>query len=172
MCACYVLNIIALEFLWVGESPSGTVSCFPTADADEKQSTWNSVSLGWYFHRYIPPRPSNRQFACLHLCLSMRCKCGLPPPKKVGGSWVKDETESEGHRVCGPGLRSSLQCSRRSSLNLFACVHCCPRTTRGMGLSKIHVHVWEVVFQTLPSGALPQKTFTFKDYNSLVVLFF
>jgi len=54
MCAGYVLNIIVLEFLRVGESLPGRVSCFPTADADEKQSMRNWVSLGWYFHRCIP----------------------------------------------------------------------------------------------------------------------
>lgn len=46
--------------------------------------------------------------------------------KKVECSLVKGEIESEGHLVYGPYLHSSLQCSRCSSLNLFACVQCYP----------------------------------------------
>lgn len=95
----------------------------------KNQSMGKRVSLGWFFQIH-PPRPSNGQFAwsswrvaCLHLCLNMKCKYGLPPPKKAESSWVKDEIESEGHWV--------LICTAASGApgaRVWACLRVCALT--------------------------------------------
>lgn len=164
MCACYVLNIIVLEFLWAGESLSGTVSCFPTADADEKSKHGKAgKSLGWYFQIHpldlamgnLLGLRGEWRVACLHLCLNMKCKYGLPPTKK-GGKLLGEGWNRE-RRPSGPYLHSSLQRSGRSSLSVFAGVRSHPWTARGVGLSKTHLRAWKMVLWMLPSGAPAQK---------------
>lgn len=162
----------------MAESPSSTVSCFPTADADEKQSIRDWVNPDWYFHGDILlvlaiGALSNRAcFVCLLDFVSqhdtyMWVILHQPPPtpqKKMEGSQVKDEIESEGHWVCGPYLHGRCQCSRH-------CVHCYMLNACGVGLLKKHVHVRSMILQPWSSSAHAPKKYATENFNKLVVFF-